>query len=159
MVNRSFADMRRTPVSPASCRAFFSGRLRSARCSHSPYAFAARVDPRSGRWRRRQLERPWRLRYCVVTLPLLLAANHHRAVLDVRTENSADRATRGRTVVDVLRNDVIAVVAADLARAFVALGPTGARVTAAAVDRKARIAAWQVSHGGGAGTAAEAAQR
>lgn len=24
MVNRSFADMRRTPVSPASCRAFFS---------------------------------------------------------------------------------------------------------------------------------------
>jgi hypothetical protein len=84
MVNRSFADMRRTPVSPASCRAFF---LPAHACGSSPvhirhrslpiiffiapamtwlmvflcvwpialamlFRFAARIDPRSGRWRR-----------------------------------------------------------------------------------------------------------
>jgi hypothetical protein len=82
MVNRSFADMRRTPVSPASCRAFFSsGFAKVMADSHTrwiikdylffpsamswlitflaiwPIAlsvllrFAARIDPRSGRWR------------------------------------------------------------------------------------------------------------
>ena len=84
MVNRSFADMRRTPVSPASCRAFFACKLTGV-IAHSyapsimkdylfiapvmtwlivflgvwPIAlsvllrFAACIDPRSGRWRRR----------------------------------------------------------------------------------------------------------
>jgi hypothetical protein len=88
MVNRSFADMRRTPVRPASCRAFFSARSQPFQTgvttdSHVAriienysllsmimtwltiffgiwpialgllFAFAARIDPRSGRWRRR----------------------------------------------------------------------------------------------------------
>jgi hypothetical protein len=84
MVNRSFADMRRTPVSPASCRAFFRPEFRQVtRASHARwiiedylliapamtwliiflgvwpialsmlFRFAARIDPRSGRWRRR----------------------------------------------------------------------------------------------------------
>jgi len=91
MVNRSFADMRRTPVSPAPCRAFFRrirvdfpGGFRVLHCEFTcvtdhgrlsfivqvmtwliiflgvwPIAlglllrFAVRIDPRSGRWRRR----------------------------------------------------------------------------------------------------------
>jgi hypothetical protein len=128
MVNRSFADMRRTPVRPAPCRAFFCADLRA---SHRGKCDESR---------------------------LLLAANHHRTILHIRAKNPADRAARSRAVVDIFRNDVIAIVAADFTRALVTLGPTRARVAAAAVDGKAGVAARQVGHRGGAGATAEAAE-
>jgi hypothetical protein len=86
----------------------------------------------------------------------LFATHYHRAIFDVCAEDAADRATRSRAVIDVFRNDVIAIGTADFARALVAFGPALAGIAAAAVDGEAGIAARQVGHLGRAGATAEA---
>src|SRR5690349_23117935 len=54
---------------------------------------------------------------------LLLAANHHRAVLHVGAEHAAKRAACRAARVDILRDHVVAVGATCLARALVAFAP------------------------------------
>src|ERR1700691_4882610 len=89
-------------------------------------------------------------------LRLLLAADHHRAVLDIRAEDAADRPAGSGAIVDILRDHVVAVRAAYFPCAFVAFGPALAGVAATAIDGEAGVAARQVGHFGRTGQPAEA---
>src|SRR4051812_37430807 len=122
MVNRSFADMRRTPVSPASRRAFFCLLLTAvtattylARIIKLTFPF---VDYERGNHFRRAvadcirgfagLRRTHRTAFRALAAPsagfaaigrrgqrgLLLAADDHRPVFHVRAENAAHGAAR-----------------------------------------------------------------